>query len=76
MAYGVAEIRRIHVCPMGPAIGGYQAITSRLISIARIYLIKNDCEFRCLHDLPWRACAWNTERSTAECRIRMNPVRS
>src|SRR5260370_9399736 len=75
VAYGVAEIRGVHVGAMRPAIGRYQAITSRLISIAGVYLIKNHRELWCLDDLPWSARAWNPQRFAVECWVRMNSVR-
>src|ERR1700686_1261855 len=76
VAYGVTEVRGIHVGAMRPAIGRYEAITPRLISIAGVYLIKNHGELRCLDDLPWSACAWDPQRSAVECRIRVHSVGS
>jgi hypothetical protein len=41
VAYGITEVRRIHVGAMRPTVGRYKAVTSRLISISGVYLIEN-----------------------------------
>src|ERR1700694_1203309 len=73
VAYGVTEIRGIHVGAMRPAIGRYQAITPRR---PIFYVIKKHCELRRLDNLPWSARAWDPGRLTVELRIVMNLVRS
>src|ERR1700737_2671866 len=73
VAYGVAEIRGIHVGAMRPAIGRYKAITPRR---AIFYGIKKQGELRRLDGLPWSACAWDPGRLTVELRIVMNFCRS
>jgi hypothetical protein len=74
MAYRVTEIRRVNVGAMRPAIGRYQSITARLITLAGVDLIKNQGELRRLDDLPWRARAWDSERFAVESWIGMNCV--
>src|SRR5215471_16385659 len=72
-AYGVTEVRGIHVGAMWPAIDRHKAKTPWWTLLC---IIEKHNELGRLDDLPWRSCARDAERLTVEFWVVLNFIGS